>query len=58
MAVYFGQLLYRYCATVDDIMEHGAGTDARQLVCVADKDDTHLVRHGLQKGFHKLDIKH
>jgi hypothetical protein len=43
---------------VDDVTEHVASTDTRQLVHVADKQQAHVGRDGLQEGVHQYDVNH
>ena len=43
---------------VDDVSEHVASTDTRQLVHVAYKQEAHVSRDGLQQGVHQYDVNH
>ena len=42
----------------DDVGEHLAGADGRQLVDVADQDQRRMVGHGLQQSVHQRHIDH
>jgi hypothetical protein len=55
---HFRQPHHRHGARGDDIGEHLAGTDGRQLVHVADKDQRRMVRHRLQESEHQWGIDH
>ena len=58
LAEHFRQRHHRHGARADDVGEHLAGADGRQLVDVADEDQRRLVRHRLKQSVHQGNIDH